>query len=45
MNDTMYKFKHYEDNPSLLTSIDKYEQDTQISLFDTAIPAQELKEM
>ena len=39
MNDTMYKFKHYED------SIDKYEQDTQISLFDTAIPAQELKEM
>ena len=27
------------------TSIDKYEEDTQISLFDTAIPAQELKEM
>lgn len=45
MNDAVYKFKRYEDDSLSYAGIDKHEQDTQVGLFDTAIPAQEFEEM
>lgn len=45
MNDAVYKFKRYEDDSLAYAGIDKHEQDTQVGLFDTAIPAQEFEEM
>lgn len=45
MNDAVYKFKRYEDDSLSYAGIDKHEQDTQVGLFGTAIPAQEFEEM
>lgn len=45
MNDAVYKFKRYEDDSLSYAGIDKHEQDTQVGLFDTAIPVQEFEEL
>ena len=45
MNDAVYKFKRYEDDSLTYTGLNKHEDDAQVGLFDTAIPAQEFEEM
>ena len=45
MNDTVCKFKRYEDDSHSYAGIDKHESNTRVGLFDTAVSTREFEEM
>ena len=45
MNDTVCKFKRYEDDSRSYAGIDKHESNTRVGLFDTAVSTREFEEM